>query len=42
LVDFSDIDRAISESEWSKWLSLSDKKDEITILRRNVEKGLPC
>jgi len=42
LFDWSGMDRAISEKEWSKWLAISDKENEITLLRRNVEKGLPC
>lgn len=27
---------------WSAWLSEGDETEEIQILRRNVEKGLPC
>jgi len=42
LFNWTDMKRAISEKEWSKWLSISDKKNDMTILRRNVEKGLPC
>lgn len=28
--------------DWSAWLSEGDEAEEIQILRRNVEKGLPC
>ncbi len=28
--------------DWSAWLSGGDEADEIQVLRRNVEKGLPC
>jgi putative transposase len=28
--------------DWSAWLSEGDETEEIQILRRNVEKGLPC
>lgn len=27
---------------WSEWLAEGDEADELQILRRNVEKGLPC
>ena len=42
LFDWSTLDRAIPESEWSNWLAIPESEDQITILRRNVEKGLPC
>lgn len=42
LYDWSSMDRIISEKEWSKWLAITDKENEMTILRRNIEKGLPC
>ncbi len=28
--------------DWSNWLSGGDNRDEIAVLRRNVNKGLPC
>ena len=28
--------------DWSAWLFEGDETEEIHILRRNVEKGLPC
>lgn len=28
--------------DWSAWLAEGDEAEEINILRRNVEKGLPC
>ncbi len=31
-----------SIGDWSAWLAEGDSEDEIAILRRNVEKGLPC
>ena len=27
---------------WSAWLAEGDNPDEISIIRRNIEKGLPC
>jgi putative transposase len=27
---------------WSAWLAGGDEAEELQILRRNVEKGLPC
>jgi putative transposase len=35
--------RQFSQTEsWSDWLSAGDGAEEIQLLRRNVEKGLPC
>jgi len=34
--------RFASIGEWSAWLAQGDRPREIDILRRNVEKGLPC
>ncbi|MCP4492465.1 MAG: transposase [Gammaproteobacteria bacterium] len=31
-----------SIGDWSAWLAERDAEEEIAILRRNVEKGLPC
>ncbi len=31
-----------SIGDWSAWLAEGDSKEEMTILRRNVQKGLPC
>lgn len=28
--------------DWSRWLSDSDGVDDVSVLRRNVERGLPC
>ena len=28
--------------DWSKWLAQGDEPEELEVLRRNVEKGLPC
>jgi putative transposase len=28
--------------DWSSWLAVEDEAEEIGILRRNIEKGLPC
>jgi len=38
----SGIERAILEQEWSEWLALAGDEDSVNILRRNIEKGLPC
>jgi len=32
----------ISTENWSEWISLPNNEREIQILRRNIEKGLPC
>ncbi len=29
-------------SDWSAWLAEGDSEEEMSILRRNVQKGLPC
>ncbi len=35
--------RQFSQTEsWSDWLSAEDGAEEIQLLRRNIEKGLPC
>ncbi len=31
-----------SIGDWSAWLAEGDSEEEMVILRRNVEKGLPC
>ena len=31
-----------SVGDWSKWLAEGDRPDEIEVLRRHVERGLPC
>jgi len=28
--------------DWSKWLAEADEPEKLEILRRNVDKGLPC
>ena len=33
---------AIPESDCSSWLAVQESEEALTILRRNVEKGLPC
>jgi putative transposase len=39
----SDLSRKFSEIEnWSAWLAKGDEAEELQMLRRNVEKGLPC
>jgi len=42
LSDLTGLKRAISMQEWSKWLLLPEQEDEINIIQRNIEKGLPC
>lgn len=32
----------LAAEDWSAWLAEGDESEEIQILRRNVEKGLPC
>ncbi|MCF6353729.1 MAG: transposase [Candidatus Polarisedimenticolaceae bacterium] len=32
----------IPESEWTDWLAESEEEHAVKLLRRNVEKGLPC
>jgi len=31
-----------SMGDWSKWLAEGDRPDELEVLRRHVERGLPC
>lgn len=39
----SGLSRTFSEIEdWSAWLAEGDETEELQMLRRNVEKGLPC
>jgi putative transposase len=39
----SGLSRKFSEIEdWSAWLAEGDETEELQVLRRNVEKGLPC
>jgi putative transposase len=28
--------------DWSAWLAQGDEHNELTLVRRNIEKGLPC
>lgn len=32
----------IAKSDWSSWLAVEENEEALQILRRNVEKGLPC
>lgn len=32
----------ISKEDWSGWLSMPENQARIAIIRRNIEKGLPC
>ncbi len=32
----------VSVSDWSDWLAESDEPEKLEILRRRVDKGLPC
>ncbi len=27
---------------WSSWLAIADEPEKLAIIRRNIEKGLPC
>jgi putative transposase len=39
----SDLSKTFSDIEdWSAWLAEGDEAEELQMLRRNVEKGLPC
>ncbi len=29
-------------NDWSSWLAESDEAEELSVIRRNIEKGLPC
>jgi len=42
LTELTGMKRAVPLHEWSKWLSRPEKEGDINIIRRNVEKGLPC
>ncbi len=42
LVPFPALERAVPRSEWSSWLVLPEDNRVVDVLRRNVEKGLPC
>ncbi|GJL63820.1 MAG: hypothetical protein NPIRA04_24740 [Nitrospirales bacterium] len=28
--------------DWSSWLAEGDEPEKLTVIRRNIEKGLPC
>jgi len=32
----------VGVQDWSKWLAEIDESEKLDILRRNVDKGLPC
>ena len=42
LAPFTAMERVVSRSEWSSWLALPEDDRAVNVLRRNVEKGLPC
>jgi len=42
LTGFPDQQRAVTEHDWSGWLSIPEDRESVKILRRNVDKGLPC
>jgi hypothetical protein len=31
-----------SFGDWSSWLARGGMEDELSIIRRNIDKGLPC
>jgi len=35
-------DRLAAVADWSVWLAEGDEAEELAVLRRNVDKGLPC
>ena len=42
LVDIPEKERLISKNNWANWLELPEEKAHLKILRRNIDKGLPC
>jgi len=34
--------RPVLENEWAQWLSEGDDPQKMSVIRRNIEKGLPC
>jgi len=34
--------RPVLENEWVQWLSEGDNLQKMSVIRRNIEKGLPC
>ena len=34
--------RTLSGSEWAKWLAVPETEENVSLLRRHAEKGLPC
>ena len=38
----SHLEDVISQEKWSDWLALPESEKTIHVLRRNIEKGLPC
>ena len=34
--------RLESKADWSKWLAQGDRPEQLDVLRRHVERGLPC
>ena len=35
-------ERLAAVDDWSAWLAEGDETEELAVLRRNVDKGLPC
>jgi len=35
-------ERLAAVDDWSAWLAEGDEVEELAVLRRNVDKGLPC
>jgi len=35
-------ERLAAVGDWSAWLAEGDEAEELAVLRRNVDKGLPC
>ena len=42
LSDIPDSYCAVKKSEWSDWLASPEDSEHLIIIRRNIEKGLPC
>ena len=36
------LQRLESKADWSKWLAQGDRPEQLDVLRRHVERGLPC
>ena len=42
LAEISKSERLVDQKSWSNWLKIADSPSHMELLRRNVDKGLPC